>query len=850
MGTSAGSLDAFSAATACKKQSQSPATMARNVVSLTATNQLLHEALQRSREEVEALELLQQLQQAGKQQENLQTPRSTAQIPAHQPGRPAAVEEQSTSHAQQQEQRERPEEHQQPGQPQTSRREKHRFETHQQVTCQTAAASEPLPTLYCLYPFPTLHELAAEPHRTAEHRDRSSTSKHLHMELQRSIEALRQQQQVSARQEAQLRKLRAALAAAGLEQEQGQLLLQRKLQKATTEAEEAAEEAAAAKGREKQLLVQIEEQQQKFAAAGRSATAKSWELSRQLQAALTREDKLKAHLKEAQQVLTFMSSLQQELPCSAWGPSGLPRRACHSGTPVGSLSSCSSRRSRRSRSTSSVDLLQQHREGEEDRKLLQEDLPEGFCILEIPAEFQELIERLDTGADPATAATPAAEGAEEVEGGKRQVQGTHCLDSSSGLSVLSSHTPEQTTTRPITEARPRHCQSGSCDCCKTRWELQQRLCRATADLIVKKQLLAAGEAKEQELQKQAAESAATAQAAEMAAAAAEKKVRCLLSENAALQAEVTASAAAQRQLRAEAKAAEALRDSLRLSEKRLELRCEMFAKEKKKWEEQLQYQIEQQHQLIQQLHQQQLMLGTRGSTGENSQPQQQERAYADCLQHPCCSPDAEEAASEDATAAAGAAAVGTPEGPEPLLCALHQIATALHQLKEDVVFVRQQRPKLESSEGASSSQQHLEGTAALLICRWPEGEEAPIGGDGGCSEIDRNGDSVNGKQFNETLERRATQTAEKLIGHVCSTLLALGQRLKENMELQRESNRENSLLRDWLKREGERLFIHQTENAMLRGELNALNTKVNFPPTLKIYKSRQSVDFTGPRYSG
>ncbi|OEH80390.1 phosphotyrosyl phosphatase [Cyclospora cayetanensis] len=260
-------------------------------------------------------------------------------------------------------------------------------------------------SIQSLYPFHTLGRITAEDAILSDGSNRHSECTHIGQFI--STKRLREQQwsRAAHRQQDELRKLKAALAAAHAQHKKQQTLLQRRLHAFEAEAAVAAAEAAAAREREKHLQLQIEEQQQRFAAAERSAATKYAGLFRQFQAAMSREKNLQMHLKAAQASLTFLSSLrQQQRACTPDRPldrlqgghsiDGAARKLRKYSSQSCSSSHSSSHYSNTGRGAEPQET--DHLSDGEQKKASTGVPPDAVCFLKVPAEIQHLIDHLDT----------------------------------------------------------------------------------------------------------------------------------------------------------------------------------------------------------------------------------------------------------------------------------------------------------------------------------------------------------------------------------------------------------------------------------------------------------------------
>ncbi|XP_026190911.1 uncharacterized protein LOC34622243 [Cyclospora cayetanensis] len=592
-------------------------------------------------------------------------------------------------------------------------------------------------SIQSLYPFHTLGRITAEDAILSDGSNRHSECTHIGQFI--STKRLREQQwsRAAHRQQDELRKLKAALAAAHAQHKKQQTLLQRRLHAFEAEAAVAAAEAAAAREREKHLQLQIEEQQQRFAAAERSAATKYAGLFRQFQAAMSREKNLQMHLKAAQASLTFLSSLrQQQRACTPDRPldrlqgghsiDGAARKLRKYSSQSCSSSHSSSHYSNTGRGAEPQET--DHLSDGEQKKASTGVPPDAVCFLKVPAEIQHLIDHLDTARGSEAARKADAVGSVPPAG-----------------------------------------IAGSC-CVRTRGGLQQRLAKATAELIAKTQLLAAREAAEEELQQQAADSSAAAVAAEKAAAAAEKKLLCAISRNAEAHAELTAAAAAKQAAAAAAKASDALVEKLRASERQLQLQCEALKSERDSWKQQLQKHLRQRHKLLQKMQQQHVRLHEEQSKcpEEEQQSQQHRQLQQDLM---LVGAPGDNAPAFPAAAVADKDSAAADGGSDPLILA----------------------------------------SAPLLVSWWPEGQhDLP---------------SLDTTTSDGSVESVLRGRAEQLVFYVSSVLLAVGRRLAASSQRELRVCRENRVLLQRLKGETARRIKQEAKNEVLSTHLKALDAK-------------------------
>lgn len=894
-------------------------TSENKVARLKEANQLLKEELQRSREEIAALEMMQRIQKEAQSLDCVQISSELREDPHLRQaalasggcGRQSRREQQGQEKQQQlqkqqevqqrggwleqqepQKQEHHGQEHQGQQNPQLEKgqhqrlqqqevqqqelqrqvmpqqalqqQEKQQQELQQQVQQQAPHEHDRqvLPPAESLYPFTRLQEIEAEICRIAEKEGRNGGIRVLQNELRSTKLELEQQRRETDKREEELRSLRAETAAASVHQEQQRLLLERKLRQAAEHAKKAEAETAAAKEREKHLMLRLEAVHQRLAAAERSAANRLSELYCQLGSASEREKRLKKSLKAVEDSLSFLLLLHRQTVERIEEPS----------QPLGAQKSmqeaqgtdCLSSPSRGSSTNGEAAYLTQQANERSDQLKLDEE------------EFLEHIERIRRPFDGSSVPAESAPGVTAAETGGEEGSGTQTLigtmprksPSSAYIEAVSVASSSRSKVSPNYDGKAYHgsrracsgCDGSCCTsrcCSKLRWQLEDKLCRVTAGLIARTQELAAEEAKVQELQQQAAHSAAAEEAAEAVASAADKKVLRLIAKSAALQAELTAAAAAQKQQEQQqeaAKQAKQLIDRLKLSEQRLRLRCELLTKENDAWKKQLQ----QQHVMAQQLHQQHLFLldTEREALLEPTAGQQRPATGAAYkFRRRCCSADTRETtrtraeatliADAFATTDSAAATAGSGSGPDPLLCALQQLATGLLQLKGDIIFLRQSRedPSPYPSQNKTMQQKQLKQTRVeALVCQWPEegklftglsssDEESPenclIEGrrDSACKG-ENSRVSGGGKDCGEVLERRLTDTANDFLQQICDALLSIGLRLKKSIEDEVKSRTENTILQGRLQRQQERVLRLCNEKAVLSAQFNALYTKV------------------------
>ncbi|KAL8448401.1 hypothetical protein Emag_003952 [Eimeria magna] len=827
---------------------------------LEATNHLLRQALQRSKEEIATLELLQTLHQEAHHLEDSLTPRESAASPSLSTqsleGREEAsgepIEERQAVNLLNEGNGARRDDPLQTEQKQLSRErvrgaEQQGHQKADQMTQDPESHIFAQLLLDCIYPFRDLRAITGDP-CTASDRDTSPISKCIQEELRRSQLALEQQQQEAQRMKGEIRALKARLAATSLQSKKQQSQLERKLNEAKANAGTASAEAAAAKAREENLALQLEKLQQQMAAFERSAAATSSRLSAHLRAANAREEKLEKSLAEARESLAFVESLQRKPhgleESSSFGSTGrsgkesfsLDRRSLRS------LTTCSFRSSSSPGETTSP----QHQGGKCERKSVQ-GLPtssskSAVCLKSLQA--QQLSDNLDGSKNfpaPPSAASDAQSRAGIITAkvGKQDAQAATAFvspESSPGnfMSIASSFHRGKTlgaSSKPD-DASGDYCRSALCG--QVRWTLQQRLCSANASLIVKTQLLAAEQAKAQELQLLIEDQAAAAKAAEAAADGAFKKLLSVMSRNASLQAKLAlasaAASATQRQRRNVAKPY-AMIENLREAQKRLQFQCTLLSKEKDVWKERLEQQLHIQHQLMEELQQQQLLLvdahaDRAGKTHRRDRTRQSSR----------CSRAAKEGApSATANALSNADDLPPRSEADPLLSTLQQLVKGLQQWEKNVTFVPPSCGAaddplclLSTSSGCSTEQQHwskqLNGQqSALVVCQWPpdrRGQTENIG-----EARDRNNDP-SFRLSAKGLARGLMEAGNSLMTQLCATVLELGSRLKDCKDEATKSRRESSMLRDLLRNERVTRCRVQFENGFLEAQLSALQTKL------------------------
>ncbi|KAL8435398.1 hypothetical protein ACSSS7_002530 [Eimeria intestinalis] len=855
----------FTSESARRQEAAFAETAEKRAESLAATNHLLREALQRSKAEIAALELLQSLQEKTQlPQDSVRLPESAASpslsTQSQDPCEPVDELHQGASLLKEA-RGARVSELVRAEQKQSTRKGVRRAEQQGDQKADKKTREPEIGVLAQLqtefiYPFQHLRAITGDL-RTVAREDTSPTSKCIQEELHRSQAALQQQQQEVQKVKGELRRLKATLAATSLQSEKQKSLLEGEMKKAKAAARTAAAEAAVAKAREEQLQLQLAKLQQQLAALERCAAATSSRFSAQLQAAEAREKQLKQSLAEAQESLAFIESLPRKPLWVKMGPSfGSTGRRSEDNLTLDrrgprSLSSCSFRSSNSAGETGSLQHQEKNCERKTFRRIPMNSDQSAACHKSLQAPLPpSILDSGGTGDVPPPCAAADGPCVAHVTRAGAANQGERAITTLVSpenppedlLSVASSFYREQTpgARSSVHDASVDCCRSAFCG--QVRWILQQRLCRASARLIVKTQLLAAEQAKAQELQLLVDDHAAAARAAEASADRAFKKLLSVMSRNASLQAKLALGAAAASATQPElgdAAKTNALLKILQESQKRLYVQCSLLTKEKDVWKERLGQQLRKQYQLMEELHQQQLLLVDAhedcGWKTHRPHQEQEKLARDSTRQSGRCSRAAEEGTTSLQTDALSAAAECPPASKaDPLLGALQQLVKGLQQLEKDVTFLRPScgaadKPlrSLSTSSGSSaqhepSSQQCNEHQSALVVCQWPQ--------DRGCqteslceSRYVKNGTSI--ERPARGLAQGLTKAGNDLMKQLCLTLLELGSRLRDCRDEAKKNKREASMLRNVLRSERvTRCRVH-VENGILEAQLSALQTK-------------------------